>query len=93
MTPASITSETLENVYLEERQTEIAFGAGKQKYILYFKSTPGSQLMYQQNIQYQTKREVRRRPRFVSAQEVEDKLKRYFYFLLWTISCKLERCL
>ncbi|XP_029910473.1 protein mono-ADP-ribosyltransferase PARP12 isoform X2 [Myripristis murdjan] len=75
VTPASITSETLENVYLEERQTEIAFGAGKQKYILYFKSTPGSQLMYQQNIQYQTRREVRRRPRFVSAQEVENKLK------------------
>ncbi|XP_071382569.1 protein mono-ADP-ribosyltransferase PARP12 isoform X1 [Centroberyx affinis] len=73
--PASVTSQTLENVYLADRETDIPFGAGKQKYILYFKGTPGAQQMYQQNIQYKTKREVRRRPRFVSAHEVELKLK------------------
>ncbi|XP_076589096.1 protein mono-ADP-ribosyltransferase PARP12 isoform X2 [Chaetodon auriga] len=74
-TPASVTSQTLENVYLADRETEISFGAGKQQYILYFKSAPGTQQMYQQNVKYKTKREVRRRPRFVSAHDVELKLK------------------
>nr|XP_046249220.1 protein mono-ADP-ribosyltransferase PARP12-like [Scatophagus argus] len=74
-TPASITSQTLENVYLADRDTEIPFGAGKQQYILYFKGAPGTQQMYQQNVKYKTKREVRRRPRFVSAHDVEVKLK------------------
>ncbi|XP_070827922.1 protein mono-ADP-ribosyltransferase PARP12 [Chaetodon trifascialis] len=74
-TPASVTSQTLENVYLADRETEISFGAGKQQYILHFKSAPGSQQMYQQNVKYKTKREVRRRPRFVSAHDVEVKLK------------------
>lgn len=74
-TPASVTSQTLENVYQADRETEISFGAGKQQYILHFKSAPGSQQMYQQNVKYKTKREVRRRPRFVSAHDVEVKLK------------------
>ncbi|XP_049929013.1 protein mono-ADP-ribosyltransferase PARP12 isoform X2 [Epinephelus moara] len=73
-TPASVTSQTLENVYLADRDTEIPFSAGKQQYILHFKGVAGAEQMYQQNVKYQTKREVRRRPRFVSAQDVEVKL-------------------
>ncbi|KAF7667404.1 hypothetical protein LDENG_00063480 [Lucifuga dentata] len=72
---ASITSKTLENVYLADGDAEIPFSAGPQKYILFFKNDAGTQQIYQQNVNYKTKREVRRRPRFVSAQEVEVKLK------------------
>ncbi|XP_074487897.1 protein mono-ADP-ribosyltransferase PARP12 [Sebastes fasciatus] len=72
---ASVTSQTLENVYLADRDTEIPFGAGKHQYILHFKGAPGTQQMHQQNVKYQTKREVRRRPHFVSAHDVELKLK------------------
>ncbi|KAM4619129.1 protein mono-ADP-ribosyltransferase PARP12-like [Polymixia lowei] len=61
----SVSSQTLENVYLAKRETEIHFSDAKHKYILYFKE------MYQQNVNYKTKREVRRRPCFVSAREVE----------------------
>lgn len=74
-TPASLTSQTLENVYLADRETEIPFSADKQQYILHFKGAPGTQEMYQQNVKYKTKREVRRRPLFVSAHDVEVKLK------------------
>uniref|UniRef100_A0A3Q3EWP9 Poly (ADP-ribose) polymerase family, member 12a n=1 Tax=Labrus bergylta TaxID=56723 RepID=A0A3Q3EWP9_9LABR len=74
-TSASVTSKTLENVYLADRDKEIQFQAGKQKYILCLKGAAGTLQMYQQNVKYKTKREVRRRPRFVSAQEVEEKLK------------------
>uniref|UniRef100_UPI0037E84CE0 protein mono-ADP-ribosyltransferase PARP12-like n=1 Tax=Semicossyphus pulcher TaxID=241346 RepID=UPI0037E84CE0 len=74
-TSASVTSQTLENLYLEDKDTEIPFDAGRQQYILTFKGEPGTEQMYQQNVEYKTKREVRRRPRFVSAQDVELKLK------------------
>ncbi|XP_070763239.1 protein mono-ADP-ribosyltransferase PARP12 [Enoplosus armatus] len=70
-TPASVTSPTLENVYLSDRDTEIPFSAGKHQYILHFKDALGAQLMYQQNVKYKTKREVRRRPRLLSAHDVE----------------------
>ncbi|KAK5610526.1 hypothetical protein CRENBAI_003635 [Crenichthys baileyi] len=73
---ASVTSQTLENVYLADIEAEIPFQAGKQKYVFHFKDETGTQQIYQQNLQYQTKREVRRRPRFVSAHDVEEKLKR-----------------
>ncbi|KAK5867740.1 hypothetical protein PBY51_012204 [Eleginops maclovinus] len=73
--PASVTSQTLENVYLADIDTEIAFGADNHQYILYFKSALGSQGMYQQNVKFSTKREVRRRPLFVSGHDVEVKLK------------------
>ncbi|XP_030645814.1 protein mono-ADP-ribosyltransferase PARP12-like isoform X2 [Chanos chanos] len=66
---ASITSQTLENLYLADTSSEIPFSSPAHKYILSFKG------MYQQNIRHKTKREIRRRPRFVSAQEVESKLK------------------
>ncbi|XP_069561395.1 LOW QUALITY PROTEIN: protein mono-ADP-ribosyltransferase PARP12 [Brachyistius frenatus] len=74
-TPASVTSETLENMYLADRHAAIPFTAGKQQYVLYFKDAAGSPEMYQQNVKFKTRRKVRRRPRFVSAQDVEVKLK------------------
>ncbi|KAG7244447.1 hypothetical protein INR49_030099 [Caranx melampygus] len=73
-TPASVTSETLENVYLADRDAEIPFSAGKHQYILHFKGKPGTPQMYQENLKYKTKREVRRRPRFVSAHDVKAKV-------------------
>lgn len=71
---ATLTSKDLENVYLADRETEVPFGAGRHKYTLHFKGAPNHQ-MYQENEVYRTRREVRRRPRFVSTQEVELKLK------------------
>lgn len=73
-TPASFTSKTLENIYLADRDAEIEFTAGQQKYKLHFKGAQGMQ-MYQQNLKFQTIREVRRRPRFMSAHDVEEKLR------------------
>ncbi|XP_029379069.1 protein mono-ADP-ribosyltransferase PARP12 isoform X2 [Echeneis naucrates] len=72
--PASVTSEILENVYLANNDTEIPFSAGKQQYILNFKGGPGTPQMYQENLKYKTKREVRRRPYFVSAHDVKAKV-------------------
>ncbi|CAB1313601.1 unnamed protein product [Coregonus sp. 'balchen'] len=66
---ASVTSQTLENVYQADSVSEIPFGSGRHQYILYFKE------MYQENIRFKTKREVRRRPCFLSGQDVEAKLK------------------
>lgn len=71
----TVTSQTLENVYLADRDAEIPFKACKQQYVLHFKGATGAQQMYQENVKYKTKREVRRRPRFVSAHDVEVKLK------------------
>uniref|UniRef100_A0A1A7WS82 Poly (ADP-ribose) polymerase family, member 12a n=2 Tax=Iconisemion striatum TaxID=60296 RepID=A0A1A7WS82_9TELE len=67
----TVTSQTLEQLYLEDREKEFPFQAGKQKYILRFNDAAGTQQMFQQNVQYKTKREVRRRPRFVSAEDVK----------------------
>uniref|UniRef100_A0A8C9R5E4 Poly (ADP-ribose) polymerase family, member 12a n=1 Tax=Scleropages formosus TaxID=113540 RepID=A0A8C9R5E4_SCLFO len=66
---AAITSQTLENLYLADAENDIDFEIANQQYRLFFKG------MYQQNIRYKTKREVRRRPRFVSARQVQSKLK------------------
>ncbi|KAM9481049.1 protein mono-ADP-ribosyltransferase PARP12-like [Clarias gariepinus] len=63
-----ITSKSLENVYLSEIE-EIPFSVGGNDYVLHIKK------MYQQNLKYKTKREVRRRPRFISAQDVNGKSK------------------
>ncbi|CAL8358181.1 unnamed protein product [Lota lota] len=65
---ASVKSETLERVYLSETEVD-CFSAGRHNYTINFKE------MYQQNVKYGTQREVRRRPRFVSTQEVQDKLR------------------
>ncbi|XP_072552007.1 protein mono-ADP-ribosyltransferase PARP12-like [Salminus brasiliensis] len=66
---SSVSSKVLENLFLSEVETEIPFSVLNNDYILNLKE------MYQQNIKYKTKREVRRRPRFVSAQDVKGKLK------------------
>ncbi|XP_075995778.1 protein mono-ADP-ribosyltransferase PARP12-like [Genypterus blacodes] len=71
----SISSPTLEYVYLADRETPIHFTAGKQQYTLFFIGKPGQQQMYQQNVKCNTTREVRRRPRFVSTNDMEVKLK------------------
>ncbi|XP_012715888.2 protein mono-ADP-ribosyltransferase PARP12 [Fundulus heteroclitus] len=67
-----VTSETLEKMYLADKDAEITFQAGRHHYKLHFKDAEGTQQMYQQNLKHQTKREVRRRPRYVSAQDVKD---------------------
>ncbi|XP_034032875.1 protein mono-ADP-ribosyltransferase PARP12 [Thalassophryne amazonica] len=67
-------SQTLEKIYLADKETEINFMISKHQYILYLKDPAGSQQMYQQNVKYKTKHEVRRRPHFVSARDVEVKL-------------------
>ncbi|XP_008290211.1 protein mono-ADP-ribosyltransferase PARP12 isoform X2 [Stegastes partitus] len=72
---STVTSQTLENVYLADRDTEIPFKVGQQQYVLHFRDAAGTQQMYQENVKYKTKREVRRRPRFVSGQDVEVALK------------------
>ncbi|KAG7333380.1 hypothetical protein KOW79_003515 [Hemibagrus wyckioides] len=64
-----LTSQTLENIYHSDPQSEVPVSSGTHTYMLYLKD------MYQRNVLYQTKREIRRRPRFVSALEVESKLK------------------
>ncbi|KAK7882257.1 hypothetical protein WMY93_028431 [Mugilogobius chulae] len=71
---ASPTSQTLENLYLADKDAEHEFTVGKQKYKLSFKAGHRFQ-MYQQNLKFNTVREVRRRPCFVSALDVEAKLK------------------
>ncbi|TSK38457.1 Poly [ADP-ribose] polymerase 12 [Bagarius yarrelli] len=63
-----ITSKALENACISEI-TEIPFSLGGNDYVL---STIG---MHQQNQKYKTIREVRRRPRFVSAQDAIRKSK------------------
>uniref|UniRef100_A0A3B5LV01 Uncharacterized protein n=1 Tax=Xiphophorus couchianus TaxID=32473 RepID=A0A3B5LV01_9TELE len=68
----TVTSETLEKMYLADKDAEITFQAGKHQYTLHFKGDEGSQTMFQQNLKYKTKREIRRRPRFVSPQDVND---------------------
>ncbi|KAJ8249865.1 hypothetical protein COCON_G00230810 [Conger conger] len=65
----SITSQTLENVYLADTDREIPFTTGGQHYVLHFKD------MIQENVKFKTRRPVRRRPRFLSGAEVEKKLK------------------
>ncbi|KAM9481050.1 protein mono-ADP-ribosyltransferase PARP12-like [Clarias gariepinus] len=64
-----LTSQTLENIYQSNVQSEVPVSSKKHSYMLYLKD------MYQKNFQFQTKREIRRRPRFVSALEVKSKLK------------------
>ncbi|XP_036441339.1 protein mono-ADP-ribosyltransferase PARP12 isoform X1 [Colossoma macropomum] len=66
---SSLTSKTLENRYLAEVETEIPFSVANHDYLLRLKD------MHQQNIRYKTKRDIRRRPLFVSAQDVKGKLK------------------
>ncbi|XP_026851473.2 protein mono-ADP-ribosyltransferase PARP12-like isoform X2 [Electrophorus electricus] len=64
-----VTSNALENVYLAEVDTEIPFTLGNNNYVIFLKD------MYQINIKYKTKRDIRRRPRFISSEDVMRKLK------------------
>lgn len=66
---ASVTSEDLEKLYLADSEKEISFTSQNHQYVLKFKE------MCQQNLKYKTERDVRRRPRFVSAQDVKSKIK------------------
>uniref|UniRef100_A0A8C1ZUB6 Poly (ADP-ribose) polymerase family, member 12a n=1 Tax=Cyprinus carpio TaxID=7962 RepID=A0A8C1ZUB6_CYPCA len=56
-------------LYLADNEKEISFTSQNHQYILKFKE------MCQQNLKYKTERDVRRRPRFVSAQDVKSKIK------------------
>uniref|UniRef100_A0A8C6TEE8 Si:ch73-252i11.1 n=1 Tax=Neogobius melanostomus TaxID=47308 RepID=A0A8C6TEE8_9GOBI len=66
---ASVSSKQLEEMYLNNNKDVVQFKAGSQLYELSFQD------MIQTNIKYGTKRIVRRRPRFVSAAEVQTKRK------------------
>ncbi|XP_062403799.1 protein mono-ADP-ribosyltransferase PARP12 isoform X2 [Sardina pilchardus] len=65
----TITSQTLENIYLSDVEDKIDFSSGRHGYVLNLKG------MYQVNTKHNTRRDVRRRPHFISAQELEKKLK------------------
>uniref|UniRef100_A0A8C3XR84 Poly [ADP-ribose] polymerase 12 n=1 Tax=Chelydra serpentina TaxID=8475 RepID=A0A8C3XR84_CHESE len=62
---SALTSEGLENVFLANPNDTLQFQAGSQQYEINFKE------MIQKNIRYQTQREVRRRPKFVSSEDVK----------------------
>ncbi|XP_036441093.1 protein mono-ADP-ribosyltransferase PARP12-like [Colossoma macropomum] len=66
---SSITSKDLEDMYLKKVQTEIRFSVANDNYVLNLKE------MYQHSLRYSTQREVRRRPVYVSYQDVKSKLK------------------
>ncbi|XP_034993495.2 zinc finger CCCH-type antiviral protein 1 isoform X1 [Zootoca vivipara] len=63
----SLGSDDLENLFLAVPEGSIQFKAGSQQYEISFKD------MKQRNLQYQTQREVRRRPKFVSSEDVKTK--------------------
>ncbi|XP_033882099.3 protein mono-ADP-ribosyltransferase PARP12-like isoform X1 [Acipenser ruthenus] len=67
---SSVNTEVLENVFLVDGDGVVPFSSGGQQYTLSFKD------MYQKNLKYKTKTEVRRRPRFVSSKAVDIKIKR-----------------
>lgn len=64
----SVTSSRLEELYLSDRTAEVTVLKGQRQYVISFKD------MYQRNPKHNTKRRVRRRPRFVSAAEVENQV-------------------
>ncbi|XP_040886211.1 protein mono-ADP-ribosyltransferase PARP12b isoform X2 [Toxotes jaculatrix] len=60
----SVTSRTLEETFLSDRTAEVKVLKGQREYVISFTD------MYQRNPKHNTKRKVRRRPRFVSVAEV-----------------------
>ncbi|XP_006031847.1 poly [ADP-ribose] polymerase 12 isoform X1 [Alligator sinensis] len=62
---SSLTSDDLENLFLADPNETVDFQTGSQRYQICFKE------MVQRNVLYQTQREVRRRPKFVSSEDVE----------------------
>ncbi|MBN3271030.1 PAR12 polymerase, partial [Polyodon spathula] len=67
---SSVNTEVLENLFLADGDGVVLFSSGGQQYTLSFKD------MYQKNLKYKTKREVRRRPKFISSKAVDIKIKR-----------------
>ncbi|XP_078529392.1 protein mono-ADP-ribosyltransferase PARP12-like [Lissotriton helveticus] len=65
---ATIASADLETTYLADKKAVVPFQAGSQQYQINFKD------MIQENLMYKTEKEVRRRPRFMSKEDI-DKLK------------------
>ncbi|XP_029455646.1 uncharacterized protein LOC115090552 isoform X2 [Rhinatrema bivittatum] len=61
---ASLSSSSLENVYLADTAAIVPFQAGSQSYEINFAD------MVQRNVIYQTKREICRRPKFLSFDDV-----------------------
>ncbi|XP_023647261.2 protein mono-ADP-ribosyltransferase PARP12-like isoform X1 [Paramormyrops kingsleyae] len=72
---ASSQSHTLEKSYLGDINGRMRISIGRKEFIINFKD------MCQQNHDNQAKVEVRRRPRFISASEVERKRSRYSVFV------------
>ncbi|KAJ8006463.1 hypothetical protein DPEC_G00107520 [Dallia pectoralis] len=66
----SLSSRELEEAYLANCSAEVTVMKGHRHYYLSFQD------MYQRNPKHNTKRRVRRRPRFISIREVEDKISR-----------------
>lgn len=64
----SVTSESLEKVFLLDKTTKVKVVKGERMYVISFED------MYQRNLKHNTKRKIRRRPRFVSRAEVEQRL-------------------
>ncbi|XP_061438461.1 zinc finger CCCH-type antiviral protein 1-like isoform X2 [Rhineura floridana] len=62
-----LNSDDLENLFLVDPSGSIPFTAGSQQYEINFKD------MTQRNVLYQTKREIQRRPKFVSSEDVKTK--------------------
>ncbi|XP_041057587.1 protein mono-ADP-ribosyltransferase PARP12-like isoform X2 [Carcharodon carcharias] len=65
---ASTTSVDLEKAYLADSNGQVEFTAGRYQYVLNFKE------MSQRNTRLGTQRDVRRRPKFVSEQDVENQI-------------------
>ncbi|KAI7791995.1 protein mono-ADP-ribosyltransferase PARP12b isoform X1 [Triplophysa rosa] len=63
----SVTSRELEKAYVEDSTAEVTVIKGNRHYFVSFQD------MYQRNPKHNTKRKVRRRPRFVSVNDVESK--------------------
>ncbi|NXN44889.1 PAR12 polymerase, partial [Rhinoptilus africanus] len=62
---ATVSSEDLEKVYIDESSPKLNFKAGRHEYEVDFGA------MIQKNLHYTTEREICRRPKFVSQAEVE----------------------
>ncbi|XP_069790234.1 protein mono-ADP-ribosyltransferase PARP12 isoform X2 [Narcine bancroftii] len=65
---ASITSTELEKAFLADSKATLEFTAGKRQYKLNFED------MLQTNLRIRTRREVRRRPRFISEQDMKSQV-------------------
>ncbi|XP_047431442.1 protein mono-ADP-ribosyltransferase PARP12b [Mugil cephalus] len=61
----SVTSQTLEAVFQSDRTAEVPVVRGTRQYLISFTD------MYQRNLKHNTKRRVRRRPRFLSSAQVD----------------------